>query len=71
MKTIYYKMLSDVVTYLENKYNVNMGFQPIDHIAYETKTTYNGGHFIAKIYRMPSGNYEVVDYAIKLSGANK
>ena len=58
---IYYKSLYAVINYLEAKYQEAVN---ISHVAYETSERVRGDKFLATIYRMPSGNYEVVDYKV-------
>jgi len=62
MANIYYKGLYAVRQYLEQKYKEEIDIPAVN---YECSELVRGTHFRASIYRMPSGNYEVVDYATK------
>ena len=62
MNNIYYKTLSEIGRFLENKYNTEV---ILKHVDYEKMEIIKGDNFRASVYRMPSGNYELVDYKIK------
>ena len=62
-KMAYSQNVSDIINFLENRYNEKIENFPF--VPYETNVKYNGEKFIASIYRLPYGTYELNHYAIK------
>ena len=62
-KLSYSQNLSDIINFLENQYNEKIENFPF--VPYETNVKYKGEKFLALIYRLPLGTYELTHYAIK------
>lgn len=62
-KLAYSQSLSDIISFLENCYNEKIENFPF--IPYEVNIKYHGKNFLAIVYRLPFGTYELTHYAIK------
>lgn len=64
-KLCYSKNLSEIILYLEKNYNEKIEYFPF--VPYESNIKYQGKNFIAIIYRLPFGTYELTHYKISTS----
>lgn len=62
-KMAYSQSISDIIQFLEKYYNENIEDFPF--IPYEKNIKYQGKNFIACVYRLPLGTYELTHYRIK------
>jgi len=70
MSNHYFETLAEIRQYLEKKYAVVIA-EVIPAVNYETMESIRTDKFFANIYRMPSGRYELVDYAVKTISCNE
>ena len=64
-KLCYSQNLSEIILYLEKCYNEKIENFPF--VPYESNIKYQGKNFIAIIYRLPLGTYELTHYKISAS----
>jgi hypothetical protein len=59
----YSQNISDIINFLEDRYNEKIENFPF--IPYETNIKFKGNNFLAIVYRLPLGTYELTHYSIK------